>query len=141
MAFTPQQPTSASNDTSSKSDNVRKPGSTILTFVNAHLAAFDEMVDKRNSDFHELSKRLTFENPTLANSDADQYRGNGGERANYLDDVTAQTVGLNPPLSVYEGDVVFWMVSIELSAIQSSRIYTSPISREVSRARWYTDRP
>ncbi|KAF4603303.1 hypothetical protein EYR38_003716 [Pleurotus pulmonarius] len=31
---------------------------TVLTFVNTHLAAFDEMVDKRNMDFHDLSKRL-----------------------------------------------------------------------------------
>ncbi|KAL1720460.1 hypothetical protein EV715DRAFT_289427 [Schizophyllum commune] len=36
-------------------------GPVILTFVNAHLAAFDEMVDKRNADFHDLSRRLTFE--------------------------------------------------------------------------------
>ena len=26
----------------------------MLTFVNAHLAAFDEMYEKRNQDFHEL---------------------------------------------------------------------------------------
>ncbi|KAL1739864.1 Endonuclease/exonuclease/phosphatase, partial [Schizophyllum fasciatum] len=36
-------------------------GPTTLTFVNAHLAAFDEMVDKRNADFHDLSRRLTFD--------------------------------------------------------------------------------
>ncbi|KAL1692679.1 hypothetical protein GGG16DRAFT_50999 [Schizophyllum commune] len=35
-------------------------GPIALTFVNAHLAAFDEMVDKRNADFHDLSRRLTF---------------------------------------------------------------------------------
>ena len=29
--------------------------------MNAHLAAFDEMVDRRNADFHDLSKRLAFE--------------------------------------------------------------------------------
>ncbi|KAI6126805.1 DNase I-like protein [Pisolithus sp. B1] len=31
-----------------------------LTFVNAHLAAFDEMVERRNYDFHDLSARMTF---------------------------------------------------------------------------------
>ncbi|KZT35716.1 DNase I-like protein [Sistotremastrum suecicum HHB10207 ss-3] len=37
------------------------PGtSTRLSFINSHLAAFDEMLDKRNSDFHDLSRRLRF---------------------------------------------------------------------------------
>jgi inositol polyphosphate 5-phosphatase INPP5B/F len=31
-----------------------------LTFVNSHLAAFEEMLDKRNADFHDISRRLTF---------------------------------------------------------------------------------
>lgn len=35
-------------------------GGHVLTFVNSHLAAFDEMVDRRNSDFQDLSRRLTF---------------------------------------------------------------------------------
>ncbi|KAJ7880385.1 hypothetical protein B0H14DRAFT_3768414 [Mycena olivaceomarginata] len=32
-------------------DAVKNPGPTVLSFVNAHLAAFDEMVEKRNTDF------------------------------------------------------------------------------------------
>lgn len=90
FSFTPP------NLTKPKSNN-HSPGSTTFTFVNSHLAAFDEMVDKRNSDFHDLSKRLTFEN-SLNNHKED------------LNEAGEQTVGLNPPLSVYEGDVVFWMV-------------------------------
>ncbi|KAJ7850026.1 Endonuclease/exonuclease/phosphatase, partial [Mycena olivaceomarginata] len=44
-------------------DAVKNPGPTVLTFVNAHLAAFDEMVEKRNADFHDLAKRLRFDLP------------------------------------------------------------------------------
>ncbi|EPT03267.1 hypothetical protein FOMPIDRAFT_1028919 [Fomitopsis schrenkii] len=32
-----------------------------LTFVNSHLAAFEEMFDRRNADFHDISKRLLFD--------------------------------------------------------------------------------
>ncbi|KAF5384263.1 hypothetical protein D9615_003430 [Tricholomella constricta] len=66
--------------------DISSPGSTILTFVNAHLAAFDEMFEKRNSDFQDLSKRMKFASEVL--------------------DVT----GLTPlPITVYESDVLFWM--------------------------------
>ncbi|KAF9026802.1 DNase I-like protein, partial [Hymenopellis radicata] len=41
-------------------DDASESGGTVFTFVNSHLAAFDEMVDKRNSDFADLAKRLTF---------------------------------------------------------------------------------
>ncbi|KAH9474443.1 Inositol polyphosphate 5-phosphatase OCRL [Psilocybe cubensis] len=41
--------------------SVPSPGPTTFTFVNAHLAAFDEMVDKRNLDFMDLSRKLSFE--------------------------------------------------------------------------------
>ncbi|KIL66111.1 hypothetical protein M378DRAFT_192118 [Amanita muscaria Koide BX008] len=52
LTFTPKQ---------DDREGVNTPKSTVLTFVNAHLAAFDEMVDRRNVDFHDLSKRLIFE--------------------------------------------------------------------------------
>jgi phosphatidylinositol-bisphosphatase len=32
-----------------------------MTFVNAHLAAFDEQLERRNADFAELSRRLLFD--------------------------------------------------------------------------------
>jgi phosphatidylinositol-bisphosphatase len=71
---------------SNKTD-VATVGPTILTFVNAHLAAFDEMFDKRNSDFQDLSKRLSFDSEVM---DAN---------------------GLSPlQIGVYESDALFWMV-------------------------------
>lgn len=84
-------------DTSEKTVSpVSSAGPTTLTFVNSHLAAFDEMVDRRNSDFQDLSKRLMFEGtrttrpPTSESEDS------------ILDRVP-------PSTSVYESDVLFWM--------------------------------
>lgn len=54
-----------------------------LTFVNAHLAAFDEMVERRNYDFHDLSARLTFP--------------------------SAGGTGYDDTLNLYQSDVLFWM--------------------------------
>ncbi|EAU84020.2 hypothetical protein CC1G_11458 [Coprinopsis cinerea okayama7 len=65
---------------------------TILTFVNAHLAAFDEMVDKRNQDFHDLSKRLNF--PVSLPSKPEEE-----------DDMSYSL----PQSTAYESDVLFWM--------------------------------
>lgn len=59
------------------------PNSTTFTFVNSHLAAFDEQYDKRNSDFQDLSKRLKFESEIL----------------------DATTL----PITLYESDILFWM--------------------------------
>ncbi|KAF7349358.1 Inositol polyphosphate 5-phosphatase OCRL-1 [Mycena sanguinolenta] len=65
-------------------DALENPGPTVLTFVNAHLAAFDEMVDKRHADFHDLTKRLRFD---------------------------LGTDGTVPvPCSIFESDVLFWMI-------------------------------
>ncbi|KAF9531074.1 Endonuclease/exonuclease/phosphatase [Crepidotus variabilis] len=104
VSFTPPRPPSTLDWTSSNS--VNQPGPTTLTFVNAHLAAFDEMVDKRNSDFHDLSRRLTFENSAYSNSSLKEH---SEEKSDVVDHVATQTIGLNPPLNVYEGDAVFWM--------------------------------
>ena len=60
--------------------------------MNTHLAAFDEMVDKRNADFHDLKKRLRFDNGLSYDAE-----GNSGFA--------------NPPLSIYESDVLVWLVS------------------------------
>ncbi|KAI8989001.1 DNase I-like protein [Trametes punicea] len=68
---------------------------TTLTFVNSHLAAFDEMFEKRNADFHDLSKRLQFDSGIVA------------------DDAVASGSGYGPatiPLSVFETDTLFWLV-------------------------------
>jgi phosphatidylinositol-bisphosphatase len=65
------------------------PSATTFTFVNAHLAAFDEMFEKRNADFHDLSKRLQFPN---------------------MEENEQAPGALMPPLNIYESDVLFWMV-------------------------------
>ncbi|KAF9453377.1 DNase I-like protein [Macrolepiota fuliginosa MF-IS2] len=72
-------------------------GALTLTFVNAHLAAFDEMVDKRNQEFHELSKRLEF------GRDSEET-----ETPNYDDDFGTQP-GRPANISIYETDALFWM--------------------------------
>ncbi|PBK73998.1 DNase I-like protein [Armillaria solidipes] len=61
-------------------EGVLTQGPTILTFVNSHLAAFDAMVDRRNADYADLSKRLVFGGP-------------------YVGDTT----------TLWESDAVFWM--------------------------------
>ncbi|KAI6041460.1 DNase I-like protein [Pisolithus marmoratus] len=74
-----------------------------LTFVNAHLAAFDEMVERRNYDFHDLSARLMF--PST-----------GG-------------AGYDAPFNLYQCDALFWMgdlnYRIDLSDSDIRAILTS----------------
>jgi len=64
---------------------------TVLTFVNSHLAAFDEMVDRRNADFYDLSSRLLFHQQANQSSEA--------------------LAGGFPQVdvSVFDADVLFWM--------------------------------
>ncbi|KAG9308328.1 DNase I-like protein [Chiua virens] len=66
---------------------------TILTFVNAHLAASDEMVERRNYDFQQLSGSLTF-HPN-------------GHNGSY-----PSTSFLRDTYSIYHSDVLFWMVHL-----------------------------
>ena len=75
-----------------------------FTFVNAHLAAFDEMFDKRNSDFHDLSRRLYFD-ATLPASAQDE---NASPTGSWY---TPAAV----PLTIFETDVLFWLVSGDCS--------------------------
>jgi len=108
------------------------PGSTTLTFVDAHLAAFDDMVEKRNSDFHELSRRLLFESVntfkaskpssllTSTNSDATDRGGSKSEtdlpaayRPGYEisdQESSGQALGFASSLSIYDTDALFWLV-------------------------------
>ena len=64
---------------------------TVLTFVNSHLAAFDEMVERRNTDFHDLSSRLLFRQHAGPNAEA-----------------PAESLP-HPDASVFETDVLFWL--------------------------------
>lgn len=75
------------------------PSPTVLTFVNAHLAAFDEMVERRNFDFHDLSRRLVFDQTDELGSNS---------YANTALETSRRTAGL------YESDVLFWMVRSNL---------------------------
>ncbi|KAI0366527.1 DNase I-like protein [Pilatotrama ljubarskyi] len=68
-----------------------------LTFVNSHLAAFDEMFEKRNADFHDLSQRLQFDSGIA--SDDSGLSGNS---------YTAPSV----QLSVFQADTLFWLVNL-----------------------------
>ncbi|KAM5546090.1 hypothetical protein V8D89_000216 [Ganoderma adspersum] len=90
LQFTPSP--SAPQDTESQG----KP--TALTFVNAHLAAFDEMFEKRNTDFHDLCKRLVFE-PAVS----------------VVDDASSTGSWYAPaavPLSIFATDALFWLVNL-----------------------------
>lgn len=62
-----------------------------LTFVDAHLAAFDEALDRRNADFHDISRRLTL-GPCL------------------------EYVQL-PQVGIFNTDALIWMVSTSPSRI------------------------
>ncbi|KAI0311975.1 Endonuclease/exonuclease/phosphatase [Amylostereum chailletii] len=62
------------------------PTPTVLTFTNAHLAAFDDMLDRRNADFHDVSRRLAF-----------------GPCEAYV---------AAPMADIYSSDVLFWMVHL-----------------------------
>ncbi|KAF8189146.1 Endonuclease/exonuclease/phosphatase [Mycena galopus ATCC 62051] len=86
LKFTPSPSTSPTDaQTGQTGIRLTTPAPTVLTFVNAHLAAFDEMVERRNADFHDLAKRLRFELGAGA--------GTG----------TEGTCG------IFESDVLFWM--------------------------------
>ena len=77
-----------------------------FTFVNAHLAAFDEMFDKRNADYHDLSHRLFFDSAVV------------------LDDGPPTGSWYTPapvPLTIYETDVLFWLVSTRCSVPRAIR--------------------
>lgn len=102
---------------------IENPGPTILTFVVSHLAAFDEMVDKRNADFQDLSKRLMFDSSTMTASAS--VPANSSKKVNVStasSDDTPMPGGMNvsPSLvtvpekfGVFETDVLLWMVSFD----------------------------
>jgi inositol polyphosphate 5-phosphatase INPP5B/F len=91
---------------------VNSPAPIFFTFVNAHLAAFDEMAEKRNTDFHDLSKKLSFDSDGIPPQPSGSEEEDTSERAN----LTGTEPNL-PPLSIYETDILFWMVSCFLMEI------------------------
>ena len=75
--------------------DARNPRPVVLTVVNAHLAAYDEMYDRRNADFHDISKRLVFDSGVPA-----------------LDGAPSSQLGPAPPsvpLGVFQSDALFWL--------------------------------
>ncbi|KAF9552113.1 DNase I-like protein [Agrocybe pediades] len=120
LTFTP--PGSSTTAESEKASESSTPlGSTVLTFVNAHLAAFDEMAEKRNADFQDLSKRLLFESSNSAGeSEGSEQAAEGGVGSGNDGSMFSR------PFSVYEADVLFWMVDlnyrIDLTDTQIRRI-------------------
>ena len=72
-----------------------------MTFVNAHLAAFDEMLERRNADFHDICKRLIFDSPVT------------------MEDVPTGSwySPASTALSIFNTDALFWLVSALRSAV------------------------
>lgn len=135
MTFTP--PVSILNaldapfDTASGAEQhhhgIETPGSTVITFVVSHLAAFDDMVEKRNANFHDLGKRLTFDSSVLAvspgsgTSTSDDRKSGvsispaGESESNSTMPggmvVSQSSVAVPEKFGIYESDILFWMVS------------------------------
>ncbi|KAJ3779009.1 DNase I-like protein [Lentinula raphanica] len=116
-------------DTASAEEHhgIETPGPTVLTFVVSHLAAFDEMVAKRNADFHELSKRLIFDSGSLVTSTSSGSVSSGNARRNStgptssMEDANSPMPGslgmsqtqsqtqVGEKFGVFESDILFWM--------------------------------
>ncbi|KAH8118813.1 DNase I-like protein [Phellopilus nigrolimitatus] len=86
--------------------------STVLTFVNAHLAAFDDLTERRNADFHDLSRRLLFSSVvshSLNNSTAPDAESSG--------------TTVTDAETVFQSDILFWMVSTSIPYLVVDLVY------------------
>ncbi|KAH9993327.1 Endonuclease/exonuclease/phosphatase [Russula compacta] len=64
-----------------------------FTFVNSHLAAFDDHIERRNADFHDIARRMEF-----------------GPSPEYIKAPHTEHRGAEPQtLSIYASDVLFWL--------------------------------
>ncbi|KAI0251882.1 Endonuclease/exonuclease/phosphatase [Lactifluus subvellereus] len=76
--------------------SVQSPIPVTLTFVNSHLAAFHDQVERRNADFYDISRRLEF-----------------GPYTEYVWNPRSEDIGVGPPtLDMYASDVLFWLVNL-----------------------------
>ena len=78
--------------------SVPTPIPIIFTFVDSHLAAFEDHLERRNADFRDISRRLTF-----------------GPCAEYLRGHGHHTNGTGEGLimlDIYASDFLLWMVSL-----------------------------
>jgi inositol polyphosphate 5-phosphatase INPP5B/F len=74
---------------------VPSPVPIAFTFVNSHLAAFDDHIERRNADFHDISRRIEF-----------------GPCTEYVWDRRTKSTETEPQtLDIYGSDVLFWIVS------------------------------
>jgi len=69
------------------------------------------MVDKRNSDFQDLSKRLLFEGISARPSSPVPESEGGIDDSMSSDIPVTPSLGLSPSLSMYETDALFWLAS------------------------------
>ncbi|KAJ7450812.1 DNase I-like protein [Mycena latifolia] len=92
--------TPANSESNTDAESANPNAGTVLTFVNAHLAAFDEMVERRNADFHELARKLRF----------DVGVGAGGAAVVQGSGISAVPVATT--CNIFESDVLFWMVDL-----------------------------
>ncbi|KAJ3980467.1 DNase I-like protein [Lentinula detonsa] len=114
LAFTPPASSledldSALGETASTDEHhhgIEHSGPTILTFVVSHLAAFDDMVSKRNADFHELSKRLIFDSSNLALTNNIGRRDSVGSASSQsVQDTNSSMLDLNYRINLPDADV------------------------------------
>ncbi|TFY66027.1 hypothetical protein EVG20_g5062 [Dentipellis fragilis] len=73
------------------SPEIPSPCPTTITIVNAHLAAYDEMYERRNADFHDISRRLAF-SPSSA----------------YVTPLAQDGTPVSS-MSIYRSDALIWM--------------------------------
>ncbi|EIM92905.1 DNase I-like protein [Stereum hirsutum FP-91666 SS1] len=78
-------------------DDGTTPLPSAFTFVNSHLAAFETGLERRDADFHDISRRLSFKIDQ-------QYTQQRSESKDYE---PAEAI-----LRVYESDALFWMVDL-----------------------------
>ncbi|KIY46375.1 DNase I-like protein [Fistulina hepatica ATCC 64428] len=105
LEFTAPQPPSTQVDgqqetptEKTQAERARESGPIGLTFVNAHLAAYDDMVERRNADFADLSKRMVFDAVFRIEKEGD------------LNAPNPEPVDVDPPVtSIYNSDALFWM--------------------------------
>ncbi|THV02214.1 DNase I-like protein [Dendrothele bispora CBS 962.96] len=98
---------SPSSQPSHESHGIKNLGSTVLTFVCSHLAAFDEMVAQRNTDYHSLIKKFVFDSSSAVSGvvDAESQEMPG----QFESSPQHHPQEIQEKFSVFETDTLFWM--------------------------------
>jgi phosphatidylinositol-bisphosphatase len=69
-----------------------------LTFVNSHLSAFTEQFEKRNQEFHDISRFLSF-----------PYDGNAKSRDPWTPDIRPEVERSFNSLGIYDSHHLIWV--------------------------------